>query len=163
MITTTPPTAPSADEAAAPSSRSSLTRLLNSSAAAGAPRTTAKREQQREVVEAFVAAAREGDFEGLLEVLDPDVTWRSYTPRGTIVHLGVTEVMAAAERGKRAAIVPRRVLVKGEPGGLFWGRGGKPVSVMSCTVADGRIVDVVTLVDPVRLAAMDLPAPPPQG
>ncbi|MGC0273099.1 sigma-70 family RNA polymerase sigma factor [Pseudactinotalea sp. Z1739] len=126
----------------------------------GAPRTTTKRQEQREVVDAFVAAAREGDFEGLLKVLDPDVTWRSCTPRGTIVHLGATEVMAAARRGRRAAVVPRRVLVNGEPGVLFWGRSGKPLSVMSCTVADGRIVDVVALVDPVRLAAMDLPAPP---
>lgn len=126
----------------------------------GAPRTTTKRQEQREVVDAFVTAAREGDFEGLLKVLDPDVTWRSYTSRGTIVHLGATEVMAAAGRGRRAAVVPRRVLVNGEPGVLIWGRSGKPLSVMSCTVADGRIVDVVALVDPVRLAAMDLPAPP---
>lgn len=127
----------------------------------GAPRTTAKRQQQRDVVDAFVAAAHEGDFDALLKVLDPDVTWRSFTPRGTIVHLGVTEVVGAAQRGRRAAVVARRVLVNGEPGVLTWGRSGKPLSVMACTVVNGRIVDVVALVDPTRLAAMDLPAPPP--
>lgn len=127
----------------------------------GAPRTTAQRREQREVVDAFLAAARDGDFEELLRVLDPDVTWRSYTPRGPVVHLGVTEVVAAVRRGRRAQVVPRRVLVNGEPGILVHGRGDKPLSVMACTVVDGRIVDVVALVDPVRLAAMDLPGAPP--
>ncbi|MEE6281844.1 sigma-70 family RNA polymerase sigma factor [Georgenia sunbinii] len=126
------------------------------------PRTTAERQEQRDVVDAFIAAARDGNFDRLLEVLDPEVTWRSYTPRGTIVHLGATEVVAAAQRGRHASVVARRVLVNGEPGILSWGRGGKPLSVMACTVAGGRIVDVVALVDPVRLAAMDLPAPPPE-
>ncbi|UFU05535.1 sigma-70 family RNA polymerase sigma factor [Ruania halotolerans] len=128
----------------------------------GAPRSTAKRQEQREVVDAFLAAAREGDFEGLLKVLDPEVTWRSYTPRGTIEHLGAADVVEAAQRGRRAAVIARRVLVNGEPGILTWGRGGQPISVMACTVVEGRIADVVALVDPIRLATMDLPAPPHQ-
>lgn len=127
----------------------------------GAPRRSGRLQEQRDVVDAFLAAARDGDFERLLTVLDPDVTWRSYTARGTVMHLGATEVMAAAQRGRHMAIVGDRVLVNGEPGVLFRGRGGKPVSVMACTVVDGRIVDVVALVDPVRLAAIDLPAPLP--
>src|SRR5579872_6343727 len=49
------------------------------------PRPTDERQQQRAVVDAFLAAARSGDFEGLLRVLDPDVTWRSYTARGVVI------------------------------------------------------------------------------
>jgi RNA polymerase sigma-70 factor (ECF subfamily) len=111
------------------------------------------------VVDAFLAAARDGDFEGLLRVLDPDVTWRAFTPRGKIVKLGATQVVAAVRHGRRATIVARRVLVNGEPGILTW-INGKPVSVMACTVINGRIVDVLALLDPIRLAAMDLPEPP---
>jgi RNA polymerase sigma-70 factor (ECF subfamily) len=125
----------------------------------GRPRPAADLQQQREVVDAFLAAARDGDFEGLLRVLDPDVTWRAFTPRGKIVKLGATQVVAAVRHGRRATIVARRVLVNGEPGILTW-INGKPVSVMACTVINGRIVDVLALLDPIRLAAMDLPEPP---
>ena len=45
----------------------------------GTPRPTDEPQQQRAVVDAFLAAARDGDFDGLLRVLDPDVTWRTYT------------------------------------------------------------------------------------
>ena len=126
----------------------------------GAPRTTDHRRQQREVVDAFIAAAHGGDFEGLLQVLDPDVTWTTHRHDGEVVRLGRTEVIAAAERGRHATVTARRVLVNDEPGVLTWSRSGKPLSLMSCTVVDGRIVDVVAVVDPARLAAMDLPAPP---
>lgn len=123
----------------------------------GAPRSTDERQQQREVVDAFIAAAHGGDFEQLLEVLDPDVTWTTHRPRGEVVRIGRTEVIAAADRGRHAAVAARRVLVNGEPGVLTWSRTGKPLSLMACTVVDGRIVDVVALVDPTRLASMDLP------
>ncbi|MFC7546731.1 sigma-70 family RNA polymerase sigma factor [Plantactinospora sp. GCM10030261] len=121
------------------------------------------RQGQRRVVDAFLKAAREGDFDALLQVLDPDITWRAYTARGVTVKLGVTEVVAAAERGVRASVVSRRVLVNGMPGVMTWSRSGAPLSVMACTVRDGRIVDVVALVDPRRLATMDLPPCPPPG
>lgn len=124
----------------------------------GVPESNVDRRRQREVVDAFLAAARSGDFEALLRVLDPQITWRTYTPHGMVVKLGVTEVVAAAERGVRAAGTARRVLVNGNPGILAWSRSGQPLGLMSCTVRDGRIVDVVALLDPVRLAAMDLPA-----
>lgn len=125
----------------------------------GRPRPAADLQQQREVVAAFLAATRDGDFEGLLRVLDPDVTWRTYTQHGTIVKLGATQLLAAVGHGRRAGILARRVLVNGQPGILAWANG-KPVSLMACTVVDGRIVDVLALLDPARLAAMDLPKPP---
>ena len=65
----------------------------------GTHRSTDEPQQQREVVDAFLAAARSGDFEGLLRVLDPEVTWRTHTARGVVVKLGATEVAAKAQRG----------------------------------------------------------------
>jgi RNA polymerase sigma-70 factor (ECF subfamily) len=116
--------------------------------------------RQRAVVDAFLAAARDGDFVGLMRVLDPGVTWRSYTARGMVVDSGAPEVAGKALRGARASVTTRPVLVNGEPGIVAWSPNGKPVGVMACTVADGRIVEIVSIRDPRRLAAMDLPAPP---
>jgi RNA polymerase sigma-70 factor (ECF subfamily) len=124
------------------------------------PRPTDERQQQRAVVDAFLAAARSGDFEGLLRVLDPDVTWRSYTARGVVIRLGAAEVADRAQRGARATVTARPVLVNGEPGVVVSDRNGKPVSVMACTVIDDRIVEILSIQDPERLAAMDLPARP---
>jgi RNA polymerase sigma-70 factor (ECF subfamily) len=124
------------------------------------PRPTDERQQQRAVVDAFLAAARSGDFEGLLRVLDPDVTWRSYTARGVVIRLGAAEVADRAQHGARATVTARPVLVNGEPGVVVWDRNGKPVSVMACTVIDDRIVEILSIQDPERLAAMDLPARP---
>ena len=124
------------------------------------PRPTDERQQQRAVVDAFLAAARSGDFEGLLRVLDPDVTWRSYTARGVVIRMGAAEVADRAQRGARATVTARPVLVNGEPGVVVWDRNGKPVSVMACTVIDDRIVEILSVQDPERLAAMDLPARP---
>lgn len=126
----------------------------------GAARSTDERQEQRAVVDAFITAAREGDFDRLLEVLDPDITWTTHRHTGEVIRVGRTEVIAAAERGRHASVVTRRVLVNGEPGVLTWSRTGTPLSLMACTVVDGRMVDVVALVDPVRLAAMELPSSP---
>lgn len=54
------------------------------------------------------------------------------------------------------------VLVNGEPGILAWNANGNPRSVMACTVVDGRIVEILSVSDPERLAAMDLPERPAQ-
>jgi len=123
------------------------------------PRPTGER-QQRAVVDAFLAAARSGDFEGLLQLLDPDVTWRSYTARGVVVRTGAAEVAGRAQRGVRAVVAARSVLVNGESGMVVWGANGKLLGVMACTVVDGRIVEVLSVSDPERLASMGLPARP---
>ena len=52
-------------------------------------------------------------------------------------------------------------LVNGDPGIVAYGVGGKPLSVMACTVVEGRIVGILSTTDPDRLAAMDLPSRPP--
>ena len=117
------------------------------------------RRQQRKVVDAFLAAAREGDFDRLLQVLDPDVTWRLRTPRGEIVRIGATELAGKTLLGQRARVRAHRVLVNGEPGVLAWRPDGRPLALMACTVQHGRIVAVESITDPQALAALDLPAP----
>ncbi|MGZ3119546.1 sigma-70 family RNA polymerase sigma factor [Streptomyces sp. H62] len=115
--------------------------------------------EQREVVEAFLAAARRGDFEGLLRVLDPDVRRTVQTSDGVIVTLGATEVATGARLSADAAVRGRAVLVNGRPGVMSWHADGTPLSVVAFTVAEGRITDITVVVDPVRLAAADLPDP----
>ncbi|BBA98952.1 putative RNA polymerase sigma factor [Actinacidiphila reveromycinica] len=115
---------------------------------------------RRAVVEAFLAAARGGDFEGLLRVLHPDVTWRSYTSRGLVVRHGAGAVADRARLGAHAAVVARPARVDGGTGVMAWRRNGRPHSVMACTVVDGRIVEILSVGDPARLAVMDLPPCP---
>ncbi len=121
------------------------------------PRPTRERQQQRAVVDAFLAAARSGDFDGLLRVLDPDVTWRTFTRRGVVVGQGAAQVAGRAHRAARAPVTARPVLVNGEPGIVVSAANGRPVGVMACTVIDGRIVEILSITDPRRLAAMGLP------
>lgn len=119
-----------------------------------------ERQQQREVVDAFLAAARTGDFDGLLRVLDPDVTWRVHTARGVVIRLGATEVVGKIQQAVPAKGIVRRVLVNGEPGVAGWSPDGKLRAVMACTVRDGRIVRMESVTDPAHLASIDLPVSP---
>ncbi|MGD0193838.1 MAG: sigma-70 family RNA polymerase sigma factor [Candidatus Dormibacteria bacterium] len=123
----------------------------------GTHRSADERQPESAVVDAFLAAARDGDFEGLLRVLDPDVMARTHTARGVVVKLGATEVATTVLRQARAKATARRVLVNGEPGMVAWSAKGKPVGVMGCIVVNGRIVEILSVTDPKRLAAMDLP------
>jgi RNA polymerase sigma-70 factor (ECF subfamily) len=118
--------------------------------------SAAGRQQQREVVDAFLAAARDGDFEALLRVLDPDVTLHIHGTRDVVVKSGATEVAQTFLRG-HGRVTARRALVNGEPGVVAWGVRGKPFSVMACTVAQGRLVEIRSLTDRHRLARLDLP------
>jgi RNA polymerase sigma-70 factor (ECF subfamily) len=110
--------------------------------------------QQRAVVDAFLAAARSGDFEELLRLLDPEVTWRSHTRRGLVVRQGAEEVATTAQRGARSSVDVRAAVVNGLPGVATYAANGRLVGVMACTVVDGRIVAVESISDPERLAAM---------
>lgn len=115
--------------------------------------------EQREVVQAFLAAARRGDFEGLLRVLDPDVKLTVDTPDGVVVTLGATKVATGAQLAAGAAARGRTVLVNGLPGIMSWREDGTPLSVVAFTVVDGRITGIAVVIDPARLASMDLPGP----
>lgn len=119
-----------------------------------------RKQEQREVVDAFLAAARDGDFDALLRVLDPEVRWQRYTAAGMTVGTGSGAIVDAVRRGQGSRVLARRVSVNGEPGILAWGPTGRPLSLMACTVEAGRLVGIVSIVDPRRLARMSLPEPP---
>ena len=114
--------------------------------------------RRRAVVDAFLAASRGGDFEGLLAVLDPDVVLRADTPDGVVVTLGATEVAGRAQMFAALAAASRPVLVDGVTGVMSWTVEGTPMSLMTFLVEDGRIVEITSLADPSRLVRMDLPS-----
>src|SRR5579863_2150030 len=111
----------------------------------GTHRSADERRTESAVVDAFLAAARDGDFDGLLAVLDPDVMTRTHTARGVVVKRGAPEVATTVLRQARAKSTARRVLVNGEPGMAAWTATGRPVGVMGCIVVDGRIVEILSV------------------
>ncbi|MGI5260809.1 RNA polymerase sigma factor SigJ [Streptomyces angustmyceticus] len=124
-----------------------------------APAADTDRARQREVVDAFLAASRGGDFEALLAVLDPDVVLRADAgdaPEGVSKLVrGARAVVEQALAFSRVAAFARPALVNGAPG-LVTARGGRPFSVMGFTVTHGRIVEINILADPARLSGLDL-------
>jgi RNA polymerase sigma-70 factor (ECF subfamily) len=124
-----------------------------------APPTAVDLPTQRRVLDAFLAAAREGDFDALVAVLDPDVTLRadlgaagpSQVIRGSAAVAG--QALMFAKLGP--AGVP--VLVNGAVG-LLAVVDGQPTSVFSPSIRDGRIVEINIVADPERLAGLDLRA-----
>src|SRR5690554_1004231 len=127
------------------------------------PPPTAEPGQQREVVDAFLRAAREGDFDSLLSVLDPDVTWYHHTAHGRTVWNGTDAVLTAIQNGNPDQVTLRRVSVNGQPGLLAWGPSGRPVALMACTVVAGRIVRMDSITDATRLSRMTLPSRDPSA
>ncbi|MFI6299294.1 sigma-70 family RNA polymerase sigma factor [Nonomuraea sp. NPDC050790] len=115
--------------------------------------------EHQEVVGAFVAAARGGDFEALLRVLDPEVKLTVDTPGGVVVTLGATEVAAGARRFSGEIARQRPVLVNGIPGHMSWRPDGTPLSVIAFTVTGARITGIHIVVDPAKLASIELAAP----
>ena len=115
-------------------------------------------ETQREILDAFFAAARDGNFEALLEVLDPDVVLRvdfgPPPPRSRKVQ-GAAAVASQAQSFARADLEMHPALVNGAPG-IVSTRGGKPFGVGAVTVRGGKIVAIDILADRERLARLDL-------
>ena len=124
----------------------------------GAPVPDADLTRQREVVDAFLAAVREGDFDGLLAVLDPDVVSRadrSPLPGLPTLRRRAQAVASCAVSFSRLAQFARPALVNGAAG-LVVAPEGRPFSVLAFTVARGKIVEIDVILDPVRLARLDL-------
>lgn len=117
---------------------------------------------QRTVVDAFIAAVRHGDFEGLLAVLDPDIVLRA---DGGARWVGATREIRGAQAVARSALTITRflsgfdvrlALVNGAIGIVSRDEKGQLFSVMGFTVRDGRIVEIDVLADPERLGRLDL-------
>jgi RNA polymerase sigma factor (sigma-70 family) len=113
-------------------------------------------DRQREVVGAFLAAAREGDFEALLRVLDPDVVLRHDMGRGVLrVVRGAEAVANQAQAYSQLRLVIHPVLINGAVGAVTL-RDGRPFSIGAVTVRNGKIVELDFITDPERLAQLDL-------
>jgi RNA polymerase sigma factor (sigma-70 family) len=113
---------------------------------------------QWEVVEAFLAAARDGDFDALLAVLDPDIVERVDTGSGTILEVrGAHNVARRAlmAASQRAGLVGRPALINGAAGWVSV-LGGELYAIAALTVQNGRVTTMDILLDPARLARLDL-------
>ena len=115
--------------------------------------------RQREVVDAFFAAARDGDFDRLVSVLDPDVVLRSdggtARPAATVEVHGADAVARRAFTYARLSPFVRPALVNGAAG-VVVAPDGKPFSILAFTVTGGKIAAIDALADPARLEQLDL-------
>ncbi len=123
-----------------------------------APPPDADPGRQREVIDAFLAAARGGDFEALVAVLDPNIVLRA--DAGAVPGLsrevrGAEKVASQALTFARLDLDMHPALINGAAG-IVATRDGKPFSVMGCTVRGGKIAEMDILADRERLEALDL-------
>jgi RNA polymerase sigma factor (sigma-70 family) len=113
---------------------------------------------QWEVVDAFLAASRKGDFEALVAVLDPDVVLRADGGRlAGLSHYvrGAENVASQALLWSRVDLTVKRALINGAAGAVAFIHG-QPFSIGAMTIRDGKIVEIDFLVDPDRIAQLDL-------
>jgi ketosteroid isomerase-like protein len=118
--------------------------------------------RQRRVVDAFLAAARNGDLDALVAVLDPDVVVRADWGK---VPAGASRILRGARAVAKQALIfaqrarsVRPALVNGTAG-VVADTGGRLLAVMGFTVRGGKIVEIDILADPARLRRFDLPVP----
>jgi RNA polymerase sigma-70 factor (ECF subfamily) len=131
----------------------------------GAPEPDGDLVAQRRVVEAFLAASQGGDFEALMEVLDPEVSFKIDAGKGSpfarppIVGAEnvAREVLA---RGRPFAPFGRPAIVNGSVG-VVVGRPERPFAIAGCTISGGRIVELDLVIDPDKLAAVTAPGSGP--
>jgi len=125
---------------------------------AAAP-ATADSARQRQVAEAFLAASRGDDFNGLLAVLDPAVVLRADAGAGPLgpsrLITGAPDVAAQARRFVRLARFARPVLVNGSRGFLI-APAGEPLALIGIAIRDDKITEIDILADPERLSHLDL-------
>ena len=126
-----------------------------------APNAERDLRQQRRVIDAFMAAAQKGDFEGLVAVLDPDIVLRA--DGGAIAGLsrvvrGANAVASQAATFSQSGLTNQLVLVNGSLGFVARRSDGRVFSVISFTIAQGKIVEMNILADQERLGRLDLSA-----
>jgi RNA polymerase sigma-70 factor, ECF subfamily len=118
--------------------------------------------QQRRVVDAFFAASRDGDFEALLELLDPDVELRidggALRAEASLLRRGADVVAAQTATYSNLHPFVEPALVNGAAGAVV-APYRQVISVMAFTVTNGRIVEIDALLDPERLRRLDLTTP----
>jgi RNA polymerase sigma-70 factor (ECF subfamily) len=113
---------------------------------------------QQEVVDAFLAAARDGDFHALVAVLDPDIVVREDTGSGTLVEVrGAENVARRATAFSQLGLVARPALINGAAGWVSL-LDGEVFAIAALTLHDGRITTMDILRDPARLARLDVAA-----
>jgi RNA polymerase sigma-70 factor (ECF subfamily) len=124
-----------------------------------APVSDADLEEQRTVVDAFLAASRDGNFDALMAVLDPDIVLRADSgpglPEATLEIRGAAEVAGRALIYARLQLLSRPVLINGALGMVAF-RDGEVFSVGAVTIRGGQIVELNFLADPERLRRLDL-------
>jgi RNA polymerase sigma factor (sigma-70 family) len=129
----------------------------------GAPEPDPDLARQRQMVDAFFAASRDGDFDALLVALDPDVELRidggALREDASIVLRGARDVAGHAETYSKLYPFVRPALVNGAAGAVV-APHGRLFSVMAFTVTRGKISRIDALLDPERLAALELRIPP---
>jgi RNA polymerase sigma-70 factor (ECF subfamily) len=112
--------------------------------------------RQREIVDAFLAAARGGDLDALVELLDPDVVLRSDVAAVAMGApdevVGARDVAATFAGRARAA---RPATVGGAPG-LAWAQGAEPTVAFAFSTANGRVVGIELIADEERLRELDV-------
>jgi RNA polymerase sigma factor (sigma-70 family) len=119
--------------------------------------TTPDAVAQQEVVEAFLTAARDGDFDAIVAVLDPDIVVREDTGSGTIVEVrgALNVARRAMAASQRDGLVGRRALINGAAGWVSV-LDGELFAIAALTLHNGRITTMDILLDPARLARLDL-------
>jgi RNA polymerase sigma-70 factor (ECF subfamily) len=129
----------------------------------GAPEPDPDLARQRQIVDAFFAASRDGDFDALVAVLDPDVELRIdggvLREEASLVLRGAPAVAGHTATYSKLYPFVRPALVNGAAGAVV-APHGRLFSVMAFTVTNGRITQIDALLDPERLARLDLSIPP---
>jgi RNA polymerase sigma factor (sigma-70 family) len=126
-----------------------------------APTSDADLREQRRVVDAFLAAARDGDFEALVAVLDPEIVLRA--DGGAVKGMsrlvrGAQAVASQAATFSKLGLSNQVVLVNGNTGVVSRFPDGRLLSVIGFTIAGGKVVEMDILADPERLSRLDLSA-----
>jgi RNA polymerase sigma-70 factor (ECF subfamily) len=128
--------------------------------APGADRIHQRTDANREIVEAFLAASRNGDFDALLAALDPSVTLRADAATVAMgAAVGMTSETHGAEEVAQQFVgraqAARLALIDGSVGAI-WGQGGQPRVVFNFTITDGKIAAIEIIADPARLSQFDV-------